>query len=161
MALKRFVEVCDVGPMVFVMVDLHGFGVDVRFESVEWVRQRGTVNATGFSSDFEFELGFAVSASKRPGRAPPAQVSLHQRFGTRKKSAPIHGVLQQYAFASSRARGLYRYITKVVKLTRLRKAKLLRFPFASYWMRESAQMADSEITESVDVESRLSSSVIL
>src|SRR5258707_12338841 len=35
----------------------------------------GTVNATGFSSDCEFELGFLVSASNRPGTAPPAPIS--------------------------------------------------------------------------------------
>src|ERR1700731_1755108 len=35
----------------------------------------GRVKATGFSSDFEFGLGFFVSASKRPGAAPPALIN--------------------------------------------------------------------------------------
>ena len=35
----------------------------------------GSVKATGFSSDCEFELGFFVSASNRPGTALPAPIS--------------------------------------------------------------------------------------
>ena len=60
------------------------------------------------------------------------------------------------------ASGLYRYITKDRKTNSATQG--LTFcdsPFASYWMRESAQMADSEIIESGDVASRWSSSVIL
>jgi hypothetical protein len=37
MSFEGFVQVCDVSPMVFVMVDFHGFRVDMRFQSVEWV----------------------------------------------------------------------------------------------------------------------------
>jgi len=51
---------------------------------------------------------------------------------------------------------------KIVSSTRLRKdLTCCDSAFATYWMRESAQMADSEITESADLESRLSNSVIL
>src|ERR1700757_1444813 len=70
----------------------------------------GTVNATGFSSDCEFEMGFLVSASNRPGTAPPAPIS----------PAPTMPVpvinLRRLMAASKRARatrrtcGLYRYI---------------------------------------------------
>jgi len=38
MALQGLVEVCHISPMVLVMVNFHGFGVYMRFESVEWVR---------------------------------------------------------------------------------------------------------------------------
>src|SRR6516165_6865022 len=41
MALECLVEVCDVGAMVLVVVNFHGFRVDVGLQSVEWVRQRG------------------------------------------------------------------------------------------------------------------------
>jgi hypothetical protein len=60
------------------------------------------------------------------------------------------------------AGGLYRYTAEDRKTNSA--AQGLTFydsPFASYWMRESAQMADSEIIESGDVASRWSRSVIL
>ena len=40
MAFERFVEVCDVRGMVFVVMDFHCFRVNVRFECVERIRQR-------------------------------------------------------------------------------------------------------------------------
>jgi hypothetical protein len=48
MAFEGFVEVRDVSSMVLVMVDFHGPGVNVRFQSVEWVWQRGQGESHGF-----------------------------------------------------------------------------------------------------------------
>jgi hypothetical protein len=35
MTFQSFIEVGDVGSMMFIVVDLHGLGVNVRFKSVE------------------------------------------------------------------------------------------------------------------------------
>ena len=38
--LEGFVLICDISSMVLVVMDFHGFGVDVRFQCVERIRQR-------------------------------------------------------------------------------------------------------------------------
>src|SRR5216684_7072918 len=48
MAFEGFIEVVDISGVVLVMVDFHGLGVDVRFEGIERVRQRGHCECHGF-----------------------------------------------------------------------------------------------------------------
>jgi len=45
---QGLVEVGNVGAMVFVVMDLHRLGVDIRLECVERIRQRGDGKSHGF-----------------------------------------------------------------------------------------------------------------
>src|SRR5260370_42302108 len=107
----------------------------------------GTVNATGFSSDFEFELGFAVSASKRPGRAPPAPSIPAPTIPERERNRRRFMVSSNNTLSRVRgAGGLYRYITKDRKTNSA--AQGLTFydsSFDAYWMLESAAIADCDV----------------
>src|ERR1700674_4411859 len=123
----------------------------------------GTVNATGFSSDCEFELGFLVSASNKPGTAPPAPTSPAPTM-------PLPAInLRRLMAASSDA------LTRVRVRANYTAIRLMRVicspsdqseahwpsPHAFHWMRESAQRADSAMTVSTEEESRCSNSLIL
>src|SRR5712672_3143094 len=92
----------------------------------------GTVNATGFSSDFEFELGIAVSVSKRPGRAAPAPIIPAPTTPEPERKRRRFMVSSNNALSRVRgARGLYRYTAKDRKTNWARqRLKLLQFPFA-------------------------------
>src|SRR3979409_1368608 len=70
----------------------------------------GSVKATGFSSDCEFELGFFVSASNRPGTALPAPISPAPTMPVPTINLRrLMAASRRRAHASQRARGLYRY----------------------------------------------------
>ena len=51
--IESLVEVCDVGAMVFVVMNFHGLGINVGFECVESVRQRWDGKCHGFFLQFE------------------------------------------------------------------------------------------------------------
>src|SRR6266403_4446248 len=90
------------------------------------------------------------------------QVSLRQRFRNEKEIGADSWCPPTIRFREFEGQADYTATTKDRKTNSA--AQGLTFydsPFASYWMRESAQMADSEIIESGDVASRWSSSVIL
>jgi len=56
--LPGLVQVGDVSPVMLVMMNFHGFCVDIRFERVKAYGKGGTVNAMGESSGVKFSLNF-------------------------------------------------------------------------------------------------------
>ncbi len=172
MAVERLVEVGNVGAMVFVVMDLHGFGINVGFECVERVRQRGTVNATGFSSNLRFETKSTAvpecKAAETPLLAPsnpaptiPVSAKNFRRFmgspATRRlanrmtvpycsNSRMYHTAQLRSSSMPRRSRGDWADGEKQNETVKTRHG---------HWMRESAQWADSAMRGSGEAESRV------
>src|SRR5580700_11930063 len=82
MAFERLVEIGYVGAVMLVVMDLHRFGVDVRFQRVERIRQGGNCECHGLSSRLRWEtiselvsgcniIGTAFAAPNRPALTIP------------------------------------------------------------------------------------------
>ena len=117
--------------------------------------------ATGFSSDCEFDLGFLVSASNRPGTAPLTPMTAAPKM-------PVPAMnLRRLMTASSTLKRVRKRVDytaiprrKVSPAPYCTKNKVVgESPFAFHWMRESAQRADSAMTWSCEAQRRVSNSL--
>ncbi len=135
------------------MVDFHGLGVDVRFEGIERVRQRGHCECHGFFLRVWIWICFVSEQKAWHGTACSNQ-SCANDAGPSNKLSAVDGNLQRRG-ARRRACGLYRYTADEGNLhANGDKTKFAGMAFVFHWMRESAQRADSAMTASCEAERR-------
>ncbi len=91
-AIEGLIQVGDISPMVFVVMNFHGSGMDVVFEIVEWVQQRGHGECHGLFLQFEISINIQRGAGAKKQRCP-LQAIPHRQSRNKPGIPAMHGVL--------------------------------------------------------------------